>query len=245
MKRSDLKERMVADMAKLTDVTSGRLAIGYCRVSTEAQASDGESLAMQSARIAEYCQRNGWNFCGEYSDRGISGKDLDARPEAQRAIEHACRCRGVLVVYSLSRLSRSLKDTFEIAEKLQSSGAEIVSLKEQFDTTTATGRMIFGILAVLDQFEREITRERTIDTLRQMKGNGQRVGRYPQYGYRLDESGTMKEDAAEQMVIRKIREWHGDGESPRGIAHRLNAIALGFRGGKLWKTCYIKRILGQ
>jgi DNA invertase Pin-like site-specific DNA recombinase len=67
----------------------------------------------------------------------------------------------VLVVYSLSRMARSSKDSFLIAEMIDRAGADLVSLTENVDTTTAAGRMFFGVLAVMNQFERDLASERT------------------------------------------------------------------------------------
>src|SRR4051812_847817 len=93
-------------------------AIGYLRVSTESQAIDGVSLDAQRSRIQAWCQANGYTLSAVFEDAGVSGKRADNRPQLQKALEEVCRCKGVLVVYSLSRLARSTKDTLAIAERL-------------------------------------------------------------------------------------------------------------------------------
>ncbi|MBL8808557.1 MAG: recombinase family protein [Planctomycetaceae bacterium] len=77
--------------------------------------NEGISLEAQKARIVAWCELNECQLAGVYVDAGISGKRADNRPELQKAIEAVVRCRGVLLVYSLSRLARSTKDTLSIS----------------------------------------------------------------------------------------------------------------------------------
>ena len=135
-------------------------AVGYLRVSTQDQADEGVSLDSQLERIRAYCLLNNHSLDAVYRDAGLSGKRVDNRPGLNDALNHVCREQGILVVYSLSRMSRSVRDTIEIAERLTSSDANLSSITEAFDTSTATGRMVFKLLAVFAEFEREILGER-------------------------------------------------------------------------------------
>ena len=90
-------------------------AIGYVRVSTEQQASEGVSLEAQAARIRAYAALNELDLAAIYTDAGLSGKRSDNRPQLQAALDHATRIGGVLVVYSLSRLARSTRDTLALS----------------------------------------------------------------------------------------------------------------------------------
>src|SRR3954454_24039305 len=130
-------------------------AVAYIRVSTTDQATDGVSLDAQRARIGAWCLSNGAELAeGDiHVDAGISGKRADNRPSLVAALEGVCRSGGVLVVYSLSRLARSTKDTIAIAERLDRAGADLASLSEKIDTTTAAGKMLFRLMAVLAEFE--------------------------------------------------------------------------------------------
>ena len=110
-------------------------AIGYIRVSTADQATNGLSLDAQRQRIERWCECNGYRLADLHTDAGISGKRADNRPALQRALADACKRRGTaLVVYSLSRLARSTKDAIGIAERLDKAGADLVSLSERIDT---------------------------------------------------------------------------------------------------------------
>src|SRR5689334_15854067 len=97
-------------------------AIGYVRVSTEEQANEGVSLEAQQARIAAWCLANDFELVELFIDAGLSGKRADNRPALHTAIDAACRSKAVLVVYSLSRLARSTRDTLAIAERLDKAG---------------------------------------------------------------------------------------------------------------------------
>ncbi len=179
------------------------IAIGYTRVSTAGQALDGISLEAQSQRIKAWCETNGYRLAAMHTDAGVSGKRADNRPELQKALAAACERRGgALVVYSLSRLARSTKDAIAIAERLDKASADLVSLSERIDTTNAAGKMVFRMLAVLAEFERDLCSERTMAALAVKKANGQRTGAVP-YGFDLgSDATTLVENADEQAVSR-------------------------------------------
>ena len=118
-------------------------AIGYVRVSTEDQANEGVSLEAQKAKLAAWCLANDYELSMVLVDAGLSGGRADNRPGLQSAIDQACKTKSALIVYSLSRLARSTKDTIAIGERLDRAGADLVSLSEKIDTTSAAGKMIF------------------------------------------------------------------------------------------------------
>lgn len=125
--------------------------IGYVRVSTEGQATEGVSLDAQEKKIRAWAELKGVSEVEIFIDAGVSGCSADNREAPQDALR-AIAEGDALVVYSLSRLARSTKDTLEIADRLDRLGADLVSLSENIDTTTAAGKMVFRILAVLSEF---------------------------------------------------------------------------------------------
>ncbi len=116
-------------------------AVGYIRVSTEGQVVDGVSLDAQRAKIEAWALLNDYTLTAVHVDAGISGKNCN-RLGLQAALSD-CRKGSALVVYSLPRLTRSTKDTIEISERLTKVGADLVSLSEKIDTTSAAGKMVF------------------------------------------------------------------------------------------------------
>src|SRR5689334_17391863 len=104
-------------------------AIGYVRVSSVGQAVEGISLDAQQAKIRAWCEANGYELADVFVDAGISGGRTDNRPGLQNALAAVCKGKGnVLVVYSLSRMARSTKDTITISERLEKAGANLASL---------------------------------------------------------------------------------------------------------------------
>ena len=166
----------------------------------------------------------------------------------QRALSDACRRRGTaLIVYSLSRLARSTKDAIGIAERLDKAGADLVSLSERIDTTTAAGKMVFRMLAVLAEFERDLVSERTTAALAMKKANGQRVGTVP-YGYTVAEDGAMLvPDESEQTVIREIESQRAHGSTLQRIAAELTERNVPTKTGRSsrWSHQAVARILAR
>jgi site-specific DNA recombinase len=136
------------------------MAVAYFRVSTDEQAQEGVSLDAQRAKVQAWCLANDATLdpadvfvegegIDRKSGRGKSGGRADNRPALQAALDRVCGCGGVLVFYSLSRLARSTRDTLAIAERIDRAHANMVSLSERIDTTSASGKMVFRMLAVL------------------------------------------------------------------------------------------------
>lgn len=222
-------------------------AIGYIRVSTEQQSQEGISLEAQEARIRAWCLANDVELEGVFIDAGISGKRADNRPQLQLALEAVCKCRGVLVVYSLSRLTRSTKDTITLSERLEKNGADLVSLTEKIDTTSAAGKMVFRMLAVLNEFERDQVSERTTAAMAHKKSKSELVGSVP-FGFDLDADGvSLVENEAEQNVIAIIEELRAAGQSLRTIAKHLTDTRTPTKNGinAVWSHTTIARIVNR
>ena len=219
-------------------------AVGYCRVSTQEQSKEGVSLDAQQDRIRAWSKANGYELVQIYVDAGISGKRADNRPGLQAALEEVCKESWALVVYSLSRLARSTKDAITIAERLSKSGAALISLTEHLDTKSAAGKMVFRMLAVLSEFERDLVSERTTTALAHKRRQGKRVSRYLPYGWDLAPDRTsLVENLLEQKVICVVRKCREDGWSLRGIARELDQRGVPAKHGGKWSHQTIVSIL--
>ena len=220
------------------------IATGYARVSTATQAEEGVSLDAQQARIAAWCLANGVDLGAVHVDAGISGKRADNRPALQLALDAVCAEGGVLVVYSLSRLARSTRDTLAIADRLEKAGANLVSLSEKIDTTSAAGKMVFRMMAVLAEFERDLISERTKEALSYKKSKGERIGQIP-FGKRLGSNGiTLEDSPAEQEAIAIVRQLRAEGLSIRKIAAEMNARGVSTKKGNgRWHIATVQRAL--
>lgn len=144
----------------------------YLRVSTGEQSVDS-----QRRDLREYVERRGLELVGEYVDEGISGAK-ESRPQLNALLAAARRREfDVLVVWSFSRFSRTLKQLVLALEEFQSLKIDFISFSEAVDTSTPAGRVLFAVIASFSQFEREVTRERVLAGLRAARQRGTRLGR--------------------------------------------------------------------
>jgi site-specific DNA recombinase len=148
--------------------------IGYIRVSTEDQAREGVSLEMQRDLIEKWAALNQGDVVAIYEDAGVSGMDME-RPGLDQALAHAGQGYA-LVTYSISRIARSTIGVLETARRLEYQGTDLVSISEKIDTTSAAGRMMFRLMAVLAEFERDQISERTRNALAKLKADGKKLG---------------------------------------------------------------------
>jgi site-specific DNA recombinase len=228
---------MAADQEELSVI-----AVGYTRVSTREQAEEGVSLAAQRRRIEAYCDAKGWELREIIEDAGHSGGKLD-RPGLQSIIE-ACRRRaiGVVVVLRLDRLTRSVKDLgFLVEDVFGRCGVEFATIEDNFDTTTANGRLVMNVLASVVQWEREAISERTRLALAEKRRQGKFVGELP-FGFDLAPDGeSLLPNADEQRVLRRIRAARTRGQSFQAIADRLNRQGVPTKQGAAWYSTTVHR----
>jgi DNA invertase Pin-like site-specific DNA recombinase len=146
----------------------------YARVST---ANNGQDPRVQTRELQEYCQRRGWTVAGEYVDIGISGTK-EKRPELDKLIGDAHRRRfDVVIVWRFDRFARSVSHLLRALENFQALGIESVSLSEQLDTSTPTGKMVFTVLGAVAELERSLIVERVKAGLRNARAKGKKLGR--------------------------------------------------------------------
>ena len=144
------------------------MRIGYARVSTEDQNLDLQRDALRAAGCEVV-----------HEDRASGAVNGGGRKGLSDALA-ACGAGDVLVVWKLDRLGRSLLDLVELVERLKATGVGLKVLAghgASVDTTTANGRLVFGIFAALAEFERELIRERTRAGMQAAKRRGKNVGR--------------------------------------------------------------------
>lgn len=148
----------------------------YARVST---VNHGQDPKMQTRELDEYCKRRGWETDSKYIDVGYSGSK-EQRPELDRLMSDAYKRKfSCVVVWRFDRFARSVSHLLRALETFKSLGIEFISLSEQLDTTTPTGKMIFTILGSVAELERELTVERVRAGIRNARAKGRRIGRPP------------------------------------------------------------------
>ena len=149
-------------------------AVIYTRVSTNDQ-----SVSNQLKVLREIADKKGLNIVKEISDEGISGaKGRDKREGFDELIKGAIRKEfDIILVWDVSRLGRSLKDLVSFLEDVQSAKCDLYIHQSGIDTSTASGKMMFGMLSVFSEFERSMIRERVIAGQQRAKAEGKHIGR--------------------------------------------------------------------
>jgi DNA invertase Pin-like site-specific DNA recombinase len=146
----------------------------YARVSTN---NNGQDPTMQTRELEEYCQRRGWQLAGCYVDTGISGSK-ESRPELDRLMADAHRRRfDAVAVWKFDRFARSVSHLLRALETFKALGVDFVSLSEQVDTSTPTGKMVFTVLGAVAELERSLIAERVRAGIRNARAKGKRLGR--------------------------------------------------------------------
>jgi DNA invertase Pin-like site-specific DNA recombinase len=215
--------------------------VGYCRVSTAKQVHGGISLEQQAAAIPSYCQQHGLQLLQVHQDAGISGKRAANRPGLQAALEQVQRVCGTLVVPSVSRLGRSVRDVALLTQQLTDAGVRVVFVKESVDTSTAHGRFLLHLLGALAELELEQLRERVQDGIQHARSKGLKLGGQPPYGWSAVQAGQkrdgrpvwkLKRHPAEQGVVRRIMDMRAAGAGYHVIAQTLADDGVRGRTGR-------------
>lgn len=189
----------------------------YLRVSTDKQQTDNQRLELEAAAAAR-----GWTVVERYADNGISGsKGRDKRPGLDAMLKAAVKRRfDVLMAWSVDRLGRSLPDLIGTMQELASAKVNLFLLQQGLDTTTASGRAMFGMLSVFAEFERAIIVERVNAGLARAKAEQdagikryQRDGRLkkPHGRQRTPVENRIREHLASGMSIRQVQRETGAG----------------------------------
>jgi DNA invertase Pin-like site-specific DNA recombinase len=144
----------------------------YARCSTLEQHVEG-----QLHELRAYASARGWTITREYVDHGVSGAK-ESRPALDELMRDARRRRfQAVLAWRLDRIGRSLRHLVTLADEWRALNVGLVSLGEGIDCTAPSGRMVFGVLASLAEFERERVRERTIAGVQRARRAGKVLGR--------------------------------------------------------------------
>lgn len=174
----------------------------YIRVSTLDQAREGYSLEAQEKILRKWCADHNCDIFDLYADRGISGKDIDHRPDMQRLMQDAeAKKFDTVLFWALSRFTRSVSDLYTIMQKYQACGIDLVSYTEAFDTSTPMGRAMLGVVGVFSQLERELTAERVKTAMAERAEQGKRTCNSA-LGYDLAEKDSFTINDKEAEYVR-------------------------------------------
>jgi DNA invertase Pin-like site-specific DNA recombinase len=172
-------------------------AVIYARVSTLRQ---DESL--QLADLRQLAKRHEWDIVTEYIDRGVSGSK-ESREELDKMMKDATRKKfDVVMVWKFDRFARSMKHLVTALEQFRVLGIDFVSHQEAVDTATPMGTAMFGMIAVMAQFERELIRERVRAGLENAKRKGVQLGRH-ETRFDVDEAIILRKEGVSWGEISK------------------------------------------
>ncbi|WP_453976637.1 recombinase family protein [Brevundimonas sp. Marseille-Q4549] len=146
----------------------------YLRVSTDQQTTENQFRILQ-----EVAERSGWTIVQVFEDAGISGaKGRDQRPGYDALLKAVHRREiNMVAAFAVDRLGRSLPDLVAFLSDIQARGCDLYLHQQAVDTSTPSGRMLFGLLSVFSEFERELVRARVNAGLDRARSKGVRLGR--------------------------------------------------------------------
>lgn len=169
----------------------------YARVSTIDQNYEG-----QLEELRALADRSGWEVVEVYSEKVSGTKETEDRPELKRMMRDArWRKFEKVVVWSVDRLGRSMKNLVLVLNELKDLKIDIFSYKQAIDTSTAMGSMFFQFLGIFSEFENTIRKERQIVGIRKAKERGVRFGRKPTTEAQIAKIRWMRKNGASIRVI--------------------------------------------
>ncbi len=154
-------------------MTSKRVAL-YLRVST-----DGQTAKNQRREVEQVAEARGWQVAKVYDDDGVSGaKGREYRKAFDRMLKDGARGEfDMVAAWSVDRLGRSLQDLVGFLGELKALDVDLYLHKQALDTSTPSGRALFGMLGVFSEFEREMIVERTRAGIARARAEGKTLGR--------------------------------------------------------------------
>lgn len=191
-----------------------RVAI-YVRVSTSDQSTE-----LQKQEILQFVKAREWTQFEVFEDNGKTGTNGN-RPALKQLLQSARERKIDLVVcWKLDRLFRSLKDLVVTLQEFQDLGVEFVSLKDNLDLTTASGRLLMQVIGAMAEFEGSLIRERVQAGLKAAKESGKRLGKPRQINYGV--VLQMRKQGSSLSTIAKAI-----GATKSGVSKTLRKSSLG------------------
>ncbi len=225
----------------------------YCRVSTVEQSEEGYNIQEQERLLREYCQNNMYSIYKVYSDKGISGKSIDARPGIIALLNDADGIKYDLVlVWKIDRIARKTLDLLNMVDLLEKRNIGFRSYSENIDTDTITGKLLLQVLGSFGELERgtmaQNVRMGMLARAKEGRWNGGVV-----YGYDLiqkDNSIHRKRkdtelivNDEESKVVKMIFKMYEEGNGYRLISNHLNRGGYTTKKGNLFTAVSVKDIL--
>src|SRR5579864_7034144 len=214
----------------------------WIRVSTEDQAQ-GDSPEHHEERARSYAKSRGWQVKEVYDLAGQSGKSVTQHSEAKRMMKDIERGHITGLVFSkLARLSRNRRELEDFSDYFRKHNADLISLSEAIDTSSAGGRMFFHLLGVFAQWEREEITERVNASVLTRAKLGKSINGSAPYGYQWKDRKLVIHPE-EAPIRRKVYELFMEHRRKAVVAKLLNAAGYRTRGGVIWRDTQVLRAL--
>jgi len=223
--------------------------VGYIRVSTDQQATEGVSLEAQREKIRAYCQALDLQLVEICADNGFSAKTIERAGLSSALGLLRSGQADILLVAKLDRLTRSVKDLGQLVDTYFLPGNySLLSIGDSIDTRTASGRLVLNVLASVAQWEREAISERTSEALRHLKSQGVHIGATAYGATRVDESDAngrrrIVPVAEHERVIVRMQELRKTGMTLSAICALLNQEGIPSPRGGTWQPTVVRMIL--
>ncbi|MBM4438126.1 MAG: recombinase family protein [Actinobacteria bacterium] len=219
-------------------------AIGYIRVSTEEQASEGISLDAQRSALVAYAAMRGLDLVAIVEDAGVSaGKPLEERPGGKRVLDAVGDVQAVITL-KLDRLFRDCVDCLTVTGAWDKAGVALHLIDmggQAIDTSTAMGRFFLTVMAGAAEMERNLIRGRTRSAMAHKKAQGEAVGR-PALGFEIRD-GKLVQVKAEAELVARVKALRAGGATLQEIADLLNREGVPTKRGGQWATSTLSGLL--
>lgn len=215
--------------------------VALCRVSTEEQKGN-TSLSTQEQDIRDYCRIHGHDIVHLIAD-DETGARPDQRHHFRQAMQwlHQGKADG-LIVWKLDRYTRNVLQGLAVFCSFERHGWQLISVRDQIDTSTPMGRAFFQIALVFSELQRNDVVWRTKLGQQAKAARGEYAGGTPPFGWDAQE-GKLVANISEQAIIRTIKAWHAGGKSYREIAMMLNKQGSRTKRHREWNHEQVRRVL--
>jgi putative DNA-invertase from lambdoid prophage Rac len=207
----------------------------YTRVSTTAQAEEGESLGAQQRRVEGYAMQHDLAVDRHFVERGISGSvPLDQRPEG-KALLAVLQPGDVIITPKLDRMFRSALNALGVLEGMKKRGVSLHMIDLGGDVTgNGISKLVFTILSAVAEAERDRIRERIADVKRDQKTRGRFLGGSRPFGWQITADGSLEPLESEHKALLAMRRMQKEGKSLRAIATAMQerGFAISHQGVK-------------
>ena len=215
----------------------------YTRVSHVNQVEVGSSIDNQTEKLKAFCAYNNYEIVAELSDAGVSGRKFINRQNFMKMMDLAAnRQIDVVVVYSLSRFGRNVKDTLKWIDYLEKNNVSFYTQDFQADTSTSHGKLMLQMIAAFAEFESNQRSELIVSVMDHLKQNGKVYCGPTPFGF-VKDGDDLRPQPEEIVIVNRIFKLKSEGVSYKKIADALNEDGiLGKKGGR-FQQMTIKKIV--